>query len=425
MNNLDKVTYNILYLMLLSPILSYISLGLLGMKSTTFYFIIFIIFYGIYFVLNYKRKIRFPAMLYFLLLYWIYMTVWGFFNGELEERGLSQILLRKEVSSIFFIILIINNTHFSNKFINNSVKIIKITVVLAAITSVIQVFNYSFFDSSSAWQFQLEGYGDNTIYTSRRLSIFGFLNLNEYGLSYVPLFAVLIGYLLFIQEKRYAIFLFLGSIPCLLSNTRYVILGFFIVAILVVIHNRNRINRLFKSVIVVLILVFAVIQILNIVGYNISDWINTRIFAEDSIEDTTRYKAILNFLYFFPKNPIFGVGEHLTREIQAVSNASGSSQIHIGYLAHLVSYGIVGSLFLFGFWIAVAKGFYKTAKNTNYWGSFIAFLTFLIAQATLVYYSIFFYGIIFAFVFDKYMKDRNMKGIYNKTGQRLTINNLF
>ena len=48
----------------------------------------------------------------------------------------------------------------------------------------------------------------------------------------------------------------------------------------------------------------------------------------------------------------------------------------------------------------------KTAKKTNYWGSFFAFLTYFWAQATLVNYSIFFYGLMFALVFDKYFQDK-------------------
>jgi len=96
---------------------------------------------------------------------------------------------------------------------------------------------------------------------------------------------------------------------------------------------------------------------------------------------------------------------HLTEEIKEASKAVGSSQIHVGYLSHLVSFGIVGSFFMFGFWFLLAKKLYKSAKYTKYWGSFFAFLIYLWAQTTLVYYSIFFYGLIFAFVFDKYVKD--------------------
>ena len=54
----------------------------------------------------------------------------------------------------------------------------------------------------------------------------------------------------------------------------------------------------------------------------------------------------------------------------------------------------------------LTKSLLKTAKITNYWGSFFAFLIFLWAQATLVYHTIFFTGLIFALIFDKYYYDK-------------------
>ena len=99
-------------------------------------------------------------------------------------------------------------------------------------------------------------------------------------------------------------------------------------------------------------------------------------------------------------------GQMITDEIKRASQAIGSSHIHVGYLSHLVAYGIVGCFFLFGFWFLLVKKLYRTAKQTNYWGSFFAFLTFLWAFATFSHSSIFLYGLIFALVFNKYFEDK-------------------
>jgi hypothetical protein len=97
----------------------------------------------------------------------------------------------------------------------------------------------------------------------------------------------------------------------------------------------------------------------------------------------------------------------MSEEVWIASNAFGSSQIHVGYLAHLVAFGAIGSLFLFGFWFALTLNLRKTAMKTGYWGSFYAFLVFLWSNVTLVHYTIFFYGLIFALIFDKHYKDKN------------------
>ena len=140
-------------------------------------------------------------------------------------------------------------------------------------------------------------------------------------------------------------------------------------------------------------------------GYNLQTFYRERLFSEGSINENTRYKAIFNFAHFFPQKPIFGTGVHLTEEIKEASESIGSSQIHVGYLSHLVSYGIFGSILLFTFWFLLARRLYRNAKLTNYWGAFFAFLIYFWAQTTLVNYSIFFTGLIFAFVFDKYYLD--------------------
>lgn len=400
--------------MLLSPLLSYITFGLMGLVSITYYFMIFTFFYGILFTIIKGQTIKIPRMLYLLILYSVYISIWGFYNGELERRGLFQVIINKQFTSIIFIIIIIYNTNFSARFIKRSISIIKITVILAAICSIIQVMDFSFMDTNDLWE--KADVGDTFIrglYQDRRLSIFGYVNQNEMGLSYIPLLSVLIGILLHQRYRFYYVFLLLGGITAFLSNNRYVMVAFILITFQVLFVQKKKVLGLMKYFISISIGVLLLLQTLSYLGYDFVDWYHDRLLSEGSLQETTRYKAIGIFLTYFPQNIFFGVGVHMTTEIEMAANAIGSSQIHVGYLAHLVSYGIVGSFFLFGFWFFLAKKLYKTAKHTNYWGSFLAFLTFLWANATLVFYSIFFYGIIFALVFDKFLEDKK-SSLYTK-----------
>jgi hypothetical protein len=271
------------------------------------------------------------------------------------------------------------------------------------------VFNYSFLDANLIRR--VNDIGDTlqgNKYLDRRASIFGYVNANEIGLSYMPLLSVLIGFLLYNKRRTFYFFLILGGITAVLTNGRYVMIAFIIIGLQILIYQKVKIKGGIKYVILSAILFFAIYQILKYLGYNMGDWFNARLLAEGSLRETTRYQAFGNFFKFFPRAPFFGIGIHMTQEIQEASNATGSSQIHVGYLAHLVSYGIVGSVFLFGFWYSIAKRLYLTARITNYWGSFFGLLTYLWAQATLVNYSFFFYGLIFAVVFDKYFWDYHL-----------------
>lgn len=378
----------------------------MGLQSITYYLTLITFFYGIIFIIIKGKTIKMPGILYLLIIYSVYISIWSFANGGFERRGFYQVIINKDIFSIIFIIIIIYNTNFSEQFIKRSLFVIKITVILATIVSLIQVLDYSFLDANPIWA--KGDIGDTllgNLYNDRRASIFGYVNQNEMGLSYMPLLSVLIGILLYQRYRFYYIFLLLGGISAVLSNGRYIIIAFLLITLQVLIAQKVKIRGLFKYIVIISISGFLLIQILLYFGYNFHDWYNTRLFAEGSIKETTRYKAFGTFMMFFPQKPLLGFGG-ATKEMFEASNDIGSSQIHVGYLAHLAYYGIVGSFLLFGFWYSLARKLYRTAKRTNYWGSFFAFLTFLWANTVLVYFSIFFYGIIFALVFDKYYKDK-------------------
>ncbi len=184
--------------------------------------------------------------------------------------------------------------------------------------------------------------------------------------------------------------------------------AFILTTLIIFVAQKRKVKGILKYTFSILLISLIFYQILMFFGYNLGDWFSQRLFAEGSIQSTTRYGALVNFIMYFPQAIFLGTGVHLTSELEYASHSVGSSQIHVGYLSHLLSYGLVGSFLLFGFWYMLAKKLYNTAKSIGYWGSFFAFLIFLWANSTLVMYSIFFYGLIFALIFDKYFIDRSI-----------------
>lgn len=414
---IDKITQYFLLLMLFSPLLSFISFGIMGLNPITYYFQLFTCVYGVLFLIEKRKLVKFTKIHFFLIGYITYIFIWSFFNGYFESKGIINVTNADNVS-VFFMIIIIYNTSFSSKFIKNAILIIQLTVILATIASIIQVFNFGFLDAEPFWaKSELNSSSNIDLYSDRRNSIFGFVNANELGLSYLPLLSLLIGLLLYNNKRYYSFFLVLGGISSLLSNTRYVMIAFCIILLQVLITQKIKINTIIKYLFMFVLLSVILYKFLGFIGYNFEEWYNKRLLSEGSLKGTTRYFALINFLRFFPESPFFGTGVPITKEIQLASNEAGSSQIHIGYLSHLVSYGIVGSLMLFGFWFLLAKKLLKTAKLTRYYGSIFAFLIFLWANATLVKYTIFFYGIIFALVFDRIFSEYHFKSIKLKNSK--------
>ncbi|MCF8395952.1 MAG: hypothetical protein K9H06_18800 [Melioribacteraceae bacterium] len=392
--------------MLFTPVLAILGNNLNLPYGIEFYYILIFWAYGVFFIFHRIAnglRLKLPKVLYFLLFFILYELIWSFFNGDIERRGFLKIIVNNVQLSSFFVILIIYNTKFSEKFIQTAIGVIKFTVVVAAIVSIIQVFRPGFL---------LFNYADTdllseNIYELRRVSIFGYRPL-AYGFTFIPLLSIIVAMMHYRSGKFPMFFLALGGISAFLTNTRFIMISFVLLSIQFLVIYGKKLAKLSKYVFVFALLFFTLLTAISNLGYDIQAWYQERLFAEGSILETTRYRAIENFLYFFPKYYMLGNGEGLTHEIEAASQAIGSSQIHVGYLSSLVYYGIVGSLFLFGFWFSVTKMFYRTAINTGYWGSFFAMLTYLWAQLTLVHFTMFFYGLIFVFVFDKYYHDKHL-----------------
>lgn len=398
MFNINKTTRFFLYLLFLSPFISYITRVLLGLQPFIFYLKFFIFFYGSIFICLRLNKNLIPGFANFALLWLIYLLsmpllienfkLWNSF-GRLHTH-----------LPIFMILIIIYNTRFRDTFISNIIFVFKITVIITFIVSIIQ-----FFDPRFLFMREISLYVSN-IYIIRRTSIFGFEH-NALGLSFIPLLSVLVGYMVY-QKNRFMIyFLFMGGIIAFLSNSRYVMVGFFIILLQVFLASKDKIKGLVKYALITGIVLIVSIQSLLLLGYDIEMWQTQRLFKERSLVETTRYKAIDTFMIFFPKNALLGNGFISDELVKEASRAVGSSHIHVGYLSHLVAYGAVGCFFLYGFWILLAIRLFRTARQTNYWGSFFAFLVFLWSFATFSQSSILYGGIIFALVFDKYFSDRN------------------
>lgn len=96
MISLRKITYFLLMSMLLMPILALLGNSINLSREITFYYRLIFWVYGFFFVFHYISngiRLRFPKMLYFLLLYVLYLFAWSLFNGDMARRGLLKIII--------------------------------------------------------------------------------------------------------------------------------------------------------------------------------------------------------------------------------------------------------------------------------------------------------------------------------------------
>ena len=387
------------------PFLGWLYKAVLNLPKTVLHLYAFVFFFiGIIFIL--KKRVRyFPKFTLFIMFYETYRILSLIFSGS-YHHPLTFAYYSILYFSVAFTIMVISNTNFEKKFVDGTVKLIKLMIIAAFCLSLIQVFDSSFLNSWEIW-----GYDNllaRSIYGQRRTSIFGFVDPNELGLSFLPLCSAFIGVLVYRCEKTYVytFYIILIGLTSFLTNTRYIMVGFCILTFQLFCAGKDRFLSFFKYLFFIMVGIIFIYFVLGSIGYNFKRFFYDRLLAEGSLTQTTRFKALDNFFIFFPEKPFLGTGALFEEDVKEASRFIGSSQIHVGYLAHLVSFGLVGSSLLFGFWFCLARKLYKNAKQTGYWGSFFSVLIFLWAQFTLVHYSILFSGIVFALIFDKYMLDQ-------------------
>jgi hypothetical protein len=393
---LNKTTWYY-YLLLFAPVVGIISFTVIRYQGWQVLTYLIIPLY-IIFILTRKKKIIIPRFTYFYILYALFIFVWNLNNGYLEEKGFIKYIFNNYHVYFILLLILIYNTSISTIFYLRLVKLVQIILLVALGGAIIQFFIPN-------WMIRPEGWGENleNVFLDRRPSVFTYVSDNDHGISILAYFSLVLSFYINKREKKLWLFIFLIIIGLysMLTNTRYIMAAF----ILVIFQMRNIKGREGKFKYVFFGLAggaFIYIIITSVLNIDLVGLYEIRLFSEGSIQETTRYAAYLNFMRFFPESPFFGTGVHLTEEIRSWSRYYGSSQIHVGYFSHLVSYGLVGSILLFSFWFGLTKDLYRKAKITGYYGPFFAFLVFLWFNWTAVDYYLRYPGLIIAFVFSQY-----------------------
>ena len=398
---MQKIFKYYIFILILSPIIAYFWENNFDIAYYNFMtFLAQLIFIG--FLMEsmiVHRRIKVPKYIYPLFSLFIYYYIWGFYNGEVAERGLIMLTFNNYSFQTLALLLLIENVEWDKNFILKLIPIIKLTIISSLIFSIIQTIYSPDFFSSKIWG-QLD-----YISSVRRHSIFSYLDEFDLGISLLSLLAVLISWY-YIKKNTIThsiIFTLIVAIVVFLSNSRWTMLNFLFLMLIYVIYSKKTIQGFLKYSIITGMILLIVWNILPLLGYNLDIFIKERLLSESAM---TRLYAFENFAYYFPQNPWFGRGSHLTRDIVYLS---GSYQIHVGYLAHLDEWGIIGSLFIFSFWIMFARQLFNESKKSRFYGGFFAFSFFLIANLTLVKYHIVFYGLILALVFHRYYVNKEIK----------------
>lgn len=383
-----------IWIFLLSPFLSY--------WVVNDYFLIPYYFFGTigtvvafaFIVTNRTRILNLLIPLFLLLLYYLF---WSFNNDRMETIGIIKYIFKDRALHSISFIIIASNINLTSKDISNYTRLFKVYIILSVIFSLLQTLYLPGFFIPVQFQY----FDENTAaYVVRNPSMWAYLDLFDVGLTFVPLLAFVV-HKSIIKKKWMITILWLlaGALVCMLNNSRWVILNYCIVLVycgylIYKVRKQNLMSSIFSySIIIIFVSVFA-LTFINSYIYKISDFTENRLSSNSAESRVLGYEL---FLKYFPKNPWFGTGIHIGEDL-AQDLVGKSSQIHVGYLSHLYEYGIVGSLFLFSFWAAIFIHFKRIGNKTGNYVYIVMFMCFLLANVTLVEYSVYHIGILLPFI---------------------------
>ena len=364
-------------------------------------------------------NLKIPYYVQLLGLFTLYTLLSSFLVSDLlMDTGTIKYLYSDYFLLTFIAFLIIENTHFPARWIHIAIRILGLTLVLAAIISVVQIYKPLFFlrttDVIEGLPYERLGsyYRDNPVEETNsvsrflggyRLSIYSYINELSVGIDTLAIFSILIA-LKSTKRIRIIIWVIAAGLVSFLSSSRWIMLNFLVISSQFIWTRSTWFSNSIKYIFYGVILMIFMGTIAKYSGIDLQDFTEDRLFSNSAL---TRLVAVEVFSEVFPDHPFFGTGGVDTPEMERLIKGR-SSQIHVGYLKLFYYYGLIGGLLYLGFLISFMIRLWQMARRSNYWGGFFAVLAFAIANITLVELDLFYHGLILAFIFSNHYYYKNI-----------------
>lgn len=364
-------------------------------KPIEFFVTILLLPIALYFIIYVNKKL--PKYLLFFVLFTIYHICSVYINNTFPKDTNQIYFLLSEpniLACLFFIV--IEYTVFEETFISKMNRNILIIVAISLVVSLIQIKVPSFFFNVNSDE-ELLYVGEN-----RNFSIYSWTNLNSAGVT----FPILISILVSVYDKRKSvlpIIILSGIVVSFLTRARYVMISAILVLSQMFFNRKRSVTKRASILVMFLVGIFFIGLTAMSLGVDIKEIVNTRILEKDS--DMASAKArVLSYEVFtviFPEHPWVGVGPETKKDV--IDLLGGEAPlIHVGYLSYLYFYGVAGCLLLFLSMFFMLRDSWRVGRKHNFWGSFYAFVSFFLANATFVYFNFSEMGIILSVIYLRY-----------------------
>lgn len=295
---MGKIFKYFVYALLFSPLIGYFTYTYYDYQAVQFLEYTVIVLFTI-FIVTRNKTIYIPKFLYFYFCYIIYIFIWRLYNGYVEEKGFVKYIFNNFHLYTALLIIVIYNIKIDKSDFDKTLTLIKIVLIIALVGVLLQLLiDPNLFVRPYGWDAD-----EGSIYLSRRPSVFTWVSDNEYGISILAYFSLILSFDSIDKKNlRLILFLILIGIYSILTNGRYIMIGYVLVITQLLIKQRLKI--ILKYFIFISLAIFIGYYIYtDVLNFNIKELAEKRLFAEGAIKNTSRYLAFELFIKYFPENP--------------------------------------------------------------------------------------------------------------------------
>jgi hypothetical protein len=352
---------------------------------------------ALYYLANGRKQV--PKYLVCLMLFTAYSLYSVFANNSMPDNTSPFFFILNDASLLACILfIIIENIEFTEKEMNRLTRGILLVVGISLVVSVLQMKDTSIFFNPNM-EDGLIGLGEER---NSAFSIYSWVALNSVSVTFPALIAILVN---FYEPKRLVFYIILLSaiIVPFLNKGRAFMIATLVVLSQLIFDSQRALSKRVTYVFGFVIGIFFLIAVAGEVGINIQEIIDNRILEKDSdmASAKSRLTSYTVFMKVFPENPVFGVGPKTQDNV--IDLLLGEANIiHVGYLAYLYYYGILGCIFIFLALFFLLKETWIVGKRSGFWGSFYAFLAFAFGNFTFEYFVFSEMGLVLAVLYMRY-----------------------
>jgi len=356
-------------------------------------------------ILSAYQRVKFSELFWLLIIYYISSSIIDSINYN-HPVFVSKDIIRHQPLATAFLILLLDNANINHRFYFNIIKALWV-IFFASIIVILyqQLISREFLTSiklAELNKYKFEGLDYSVQYRNR--SFWGLIGFESNGFSFNAIYAYLLNYVLKNKKNILLIVLFSsGMLFCFLTKTRWILVFFLIVSTQIGVYYKIGRVKSWKKYFGLTASIIILAITLIILGVPVIDTIQNRYLDKDigGLTEGSLKSRVHNYRVFksyFEEGMLLGWAySGIRAEYYKTLERSADFDI-IGVIVPIVNYGLLGSIYLYLFYLIFLRQLYLYGKRSKNYSYFLMVLGLIVSASSMGNFSLIDMGFIIVLV---------------------------